>query len=86
MNHARSAVRLAVATASIALAVSSLGWVPAASASATAAPQIGAIGALPMVKKVKTKIVKKSSLKVKSKKIKTSYPGSSITLLVIGKR
>lgn len=34
----------------------------------------------------KTKIVKKSSLKVKSKKIKTSYPGSSITLLVIGKR
>lgn len=58
MNHARSAVRLAVATASIALAVSSLGWVPATSASAAAAPQIGAIGALPMVKKVKTKITK----------------------------
>lgn len=59
MNHARSAVRLAVATASLALAVSSLGWVPAATASASvAAPQIGAIGALPMVKKVKTKITK----------------------------
>jgi hypothetical protein len=34
----------------------------------------------------KTKIVKKSSLKVKSNKVKASYPGSSITLLVIGKR
>ncbi len=34
----------------------------------------------------KTKIVKKTSLKVKSKKIKAAYPGSSITLLVIGKR
>ncbi|MCE1174496.1 MAG: glycoside hydrolase family 44 protein [Propionibacteriales bacterium] len=34
----------------------------------------------------KTKIVKKSSLKVKSKKLKAAYPGSSITLLVIGRR
>jgi GH25 family lysozyme M1 (1,4-beta-N-acetylmuramidase) len=57
MNHARSAVRLAVATASLALAVSSLGWVPSATANAAVtSPQIGAIGALPTVKKVKTKI------------------------------
>ncbi len=59
MNHATSAVRFTIAVASIALAISSLGWLPATAANAApASPQIGAIGALPMVKKVKTKITK----------------------------
>ncbi|MCE1174498.1 MAG: hypothetical protein LWW77_07835 [Propionibacteriales bacterium] len=59
MNHATSAVRLTIAAASIALTISSLGWLPATTATAApASPQIGAIGALPMVKKVKTKITK----------------------------
>jgi hypothetical protein len=54
-----TAVRLAIASTSIALAVTGLGLAPATSANAApASPNIGAIGALPLVKTTKTKITK----------------------------